>query len=146
MPSCITTGIASISLQYHIFHNLLDFLTRWTTSDYYLELISKLDTKRDILRGFIKVHILFHATQEPVYGLGLIEELALHGYHLSPGTLYPLLHSMQQDGYLVSQEEIVGGKIRRYYRSTELGQETLRDAQAKIKELVSEVLEPLPGG
>ena len=35
---------------------------------------------------------------------------------------------------------------RRYYRSTGLGQETLRDAQAKIKELVSEVLEPLPEG
>ena len=104
-----------------------------------------MDTKRDILRGFIKVHILFHASQEPVYGLGLIEELARHGYHLSPGTLYPLLHAMQQDGYLISQEENVGGKVRRYYRSTELGQETLRDAQTKIKELISEVLEPLPG-
>ena len=113
---------------------------------YYLFAISDLDTRRDILRGFIKVHILFHATQEPVYGLGLIEELARHGYHLSPGTLYPLLHAMQQDGYLVSQEEVVGGKVRRYYRSTELGQETLRDAQSKIKELVSEVLEPLPKG
>lgn len=104
-----------------------------------------MDTKRDILRGFIKVHILFHATKEPVYGLGLIEELARHGYHLSPGTLYPLLHSMQQAGYLVSQEEVVAGKVRRYYRSTNLGQETLRDARVKIKELVSEVLEPLPG-
>ena len=66
-----------------------------------------MDTKRDILRGFIKVHILFHAAKEPVYGLGLIQELARHGYHLGPGTLYPLLHSMQEDGYLVSQEEIV---------------------------------------
>ena len=51
---------------------------------------------------------------------------------------------MQQDGYLVSQEEVVGGKVRRYYRSTGLGQETLRDAQTKIKELMSEVLETLP--
>ena len=51
---------------------------------------------------------------------------------------------MQQEGYLVSQEEVVGGKIHRYYRSTGLGQESLRDAQSKIKELVSEVLEPLP--
>jgi DNA-binding PadR family transcriptional regulator len=80
-----------------------------------------------------------------VFGLGLIEELARHGYRLSPGTLYPLLHSMQREGYLVSQEEVVAGKVRRYYRSTNLGQETLRDAQVKMKELVSEVLEPLPG-
>jgi PadR family transcriptional regulator PadR len=99
-----------------------------------------MDTNRDILRGFIKVHILFHASQEPVYGLGLIEELARHGYHLSPGTLYPILHSMEKDSYLSSYEEVVNGKVRRYYRATSLGQETLRDAQAKIKELVTEVL------
>ncbi|MDA0263407.1 MAG: PadR family transcriptional regulator [Chloroflexi bacterium] len=104
-----------------------------------------MDTRRDILRGFIKVHILFHATEEPVYGSGLIEELGRHGYHVSPGTLYPLLHSMQEEGYLVSQQEVVAGKARRYYRSTQLGKETLVDAQDKIRELVSEVLGPLPG-
>ncbi len=104
-----------------------------------------MDTKRDILRGFIKVHILFHAAQEPVYGLGLIEELARHGYHLSPGTLYPLLHSMQQDGYLVSQEEIVGGKVRRYYRSTGLGQEILRDPRPGLKSWCPKCWNPCRG-
>ena len=103
-----------------------------------------MDTSRDILKGFIKVHILFHSTQEPVYGSGLIEELGRHGYHLSRGTLYPLLHSMEKDGYLESRQEVVGGKVRRYYGSTGLGKATLKDAQVKIKELVSEVLEPLP--
>jgi PadR family transcriptional regulator PadR len=77
-----------------------------------------MDNNREILRGFIKVHILFHASKEPVYGLGLIEELARHDYHLSPGTLYPILHSMEQEGYLQSYGEVVGGKIRRYYRNT----------------------------
>jgi PadR family transcriptional regulator, regulatory protein PadR len=100
-----------------------------------------MDTNRDILRGFIKVHILYHASREPVYGLGFIEELSRHGYHLSPGTLYPVLHSMEKYGYLISYEEVVGGKVRRYYRSTPLGLETLKDAQAKIKELVAEVLD-----
>ncbi|HZA24723.1 MAG TPA: PadR family transcriptional regulator [Dehalococcoidia bacterium] len=99
-----------------------------------------MDTNRDILRGFIKVHILFHASQEPVYGLGLMEELARHGYHLSPGTLYPILHSMEKGSYLTSHEEVVSGKVRRYYRATPLGQEALREAQGKIKELVAEVL------
>jgi PadR family transcriptional regulator PadR len=99
-----------------------------------------MDTSREILRGFIKVHILFHASHEPVYGLGLIEELARHGYHLSPGTLYPILHAMERDSYLASHEEVIGGKVRRYYRATDLGQGTLREAQTKIKELVAEVL------
>ncbi|MQG33096.1 MAG: helix-turn-helix transcriptional regulator [SAR202 cluster bacterium] len=103
-----------------------------------------MDIRRDILRGFIKVHILFHSTQEPVYGSGLIEELGRHGYLLSPGTLYPLLHSMEQDGYLKSRQRVVNGRVRRYYRSTDLGKETLREAQIKVKELVSEVLAPLP--
>ena len=105
-----------------------------------------MDTSRDILRGFIKVHILFHAAQEPVYGLGLMEELARHGYHLSPGTLYPLLHSMEQEDYLTSYGEVVGGKVRRYYRATPLGEQALREAQVKIKELVAEVLPEEPKG
>ncbi len=105
-----------------------------------------MDTERDILRGFIKIHILFHASHQPVYGVGLIEELARHGYHLSPGTLYPLLHSMEDEGYLNSYEEVVRGKVRRCYRATPLGQKTLREAQLKIRELVAEVLEEPPQG
>ena len=103
-----------------------------------------MDTNREILRGFIKVHILFHASKEPVYGLGLIEELARHAYHLSPGTLYPILHSMEQEGYLQSYGEVVGGKIRRYYQTTPRGDAALKEAQAKIRELVAEVLEEEP--
>jgi PadR family transcriptional regulator PadR len=99
-----------------------------------------MDTSRDFLKGFIKVHILFHASQERVYGLGLIEELARHGYRLSPGTLYPLLHGMEEGGYLMSREEVVGGKVRRYYRTTPLGDQALKEAQAKIRELAAEVL------
>ncbi|MEE8392587.1 MAG: helix-turn-helix transcriptional regulator, partial [Anaerolineae bacterium] len=49
---------------------------------------------RELFLGFIKIHILHHAGQEPVYGLWLIEELAHHGYTVSPGTLYPTLHSL----------------------------------------------------
>ncbi len=105
-----------------------------------------MDTGRDILRGFIKVHILFHASQEPVYGMGLIEELERHGYHLSPGTLYPLLHSMEREGYLTSYGEVVGGKVRRYYQTTPSGEQTLGEAQVKIRELVAEVLPERLGG
>jgi DNA-binding PadR family transcriptional regulator len=103
-----------------------------------------MDTNREILRGFIKVHILYHAHHEPVYGLGLIEELARHEYHLSPGTLYPILHAMEQEGYLQSHGEVVGGKVRRYYRTTPTGDAALEEAQAKIRELVAEVLEEVP--
>ena len=64
---------------------------------------------RDFFLGFIKVHILHHASREPVYGLQLIVELVRHGYNISPGTLYPVLHDLKKSGYLQCEERLVGG-------------------------------------
>ena len=96
---------------------------------------------RDFFLGFIKVHILYHANKRPVYGLWLIEELGRHGYKLSPGTLYPILHSMEENGYLDCHTELVEGKFRKYYPATGKGEDALREIQVKIKELVNEVIE-----
>jgi PadR family transcriptional regulator, regulatory protein PadR len=96
---------------------------------------------RNFFLGFIKIHILHHAGQNPVYGLELIKELREHGYELSPGTLYPLLHDLEKSGYLERQDQLIGGKIRKYYTLTERGHAALAEAKTKIRELVSEVLE-----
>jgi len=96
---------------------------------------------RDFFLGFIKIHILHHAEQEPVYGLALIEELHHHGYELSPGTLYPILHQLEAKGYLLPEERVVGGKVRKYYSITAQGSAALVEARQKIQELVAEVLE-----
>lgn len=94
---------------------------------------------RKLFLGFISVHILHHAKEEPFFGLWMIEELEHHGYNMSPGTLYPLLHSMEKDGLLDSEERNVNGKIRKYYRITPLGEEVLTQLKSKIKELSKEV-------
>lgn len=96
---------------------------------------------RDFFLGFIKIHILHHAVKEPVYGLWLIEELGRHGYRLSPGTLYPILHKLEEENLLKSYSENVGGKIRKYYRTTPKGIKTLAKIKEKINELVAEVME-----
>jgi DNA-binding PadR family transcriptional regulator len=57
--------------------------------------------ERYLYVGLIRLHILHHAAEEPIYGLGMIEELSRHGYKLSAGTLYPLLHGLEKKGYLV---------------------------------------------
>ena len=68
----------------------------------------------DLWRGLIQLHVLHHASEEDVYGLGLIEELSRHGYSIGPGTLYPLLHRLTERGYL--RERAAGdGRQRRYY-------------------------------
>jgi PadR family transcriptional regulator PadR len=109
-------------------------------------MISSLDMRQDdmvreFFLGFIKVHILHHATEAPVYGLALITELRRHGYELSPGKLYPVLHELERAGYLWRLNRVVNGKVRKYYVLTRRGGAALRDARRKIGELVGELLE-----
>jgi PadR family transcriptional regulator, regulatory protein PadR len=96
---------------------------------------------RSFFLGFIKIHILHHATKEPVYGLWLIEELRRHGYGISPGTLYPIFHSLQEDGLLQVREQVVDGKRRKYYRTTPKGKKTLQRAKRNAQELLNEIVE-----
>jgi DNA-binding PadR family transcriptional regulator len=96
---------------------------------------------RDFFLGFIKIHILHHAAQEAIYGLAMIEELERHGYDMSPGTLYPILHGMEEDGLLEREERVVDGRVRKYYTATDAGRRQLADVKEKIRELVDEVLE-----
>jgi PadR family transcriptional regulator PadR len=96
---------------------------------------------RDFFLGFIKIHVLHHAAHEPIYGGAMIAELARHGYDLSPGTLYPLLHSLQEQGYLAREERVVAGRVRKYYVITAEGSAALQEAKRRMAELVREVLE-----
>jgi DNA-binding PadR family transcriptional regulator len=98
---------------------------------------------RDFFLGFVKVHVLHHASRHPIYGVSFLAELNRHGYHLSPGTLYPLLHSLEAAGYLTREDQVVEGKIRKYYRITPHGEAALGEARRKIGELVEEIMEPV---
>ncbi|WP_078411004.1 PadR family transcriptional regulator [Priestia abyssalis] len=95
---------------------------------------------REFFLGSIKIHILYHAKIEPVYGAYMIEELASHGYKISPGTIYPTFHQLEKDGLLHRVEKLVDGKIRKYYTITEKGIEMLEGAKQQIRELAKEVL------
>jgi PadR family transcriptional regulator PadR len=96
---------------------------------------------RTFFLGFIKIHILHHAAHAPVFGLALIRELARHGYDVSPGTVYPILHELERAGYLKREDRVVHGKVRKYYRITPLGAQALDEVRIKIAELVTEVLQ-----
>jgi len=98
---------------------------------------------REIDLAFIKLHILYHAAKEEVYGVGLIEELGRHGYKLSPGTLYPTLAKMESLGLLSFETRTVNHKQRKYYRITPPGLAELNKVKAKITELYNEVVEEL---
>lgn len=96
---------------------------------------------REFFLGFVRIHVLYHAAVEPIYGLAMIDELGRHGYDLSPGTLYPILHDMEEAGLLERRERVVEGRRRKYYSATAAGEAVLADAREKIRELVAEVLD-----
>jgi PadR family transcriptional regulator, regulatory protein PadR len=96
---------------------------------------------RDLYSGLIRLHILHHAAEEPIFGLGMAEELERHGYRLSLGTLYPLLHGLERRGYLKSSEQRHGKTKRRVYRATPAGRKALAAAKSKVRELFGEIIE-----
>lgn len=100
-----------------------------------------LDADRDLYSGLIRLHVLHHAVEEPIFGLGMIDELARHGYRISPGSLYPLLHSLEKKGYLRPSTQRNGKSLRKVYRATALGRKALAAAKSKVRELFRELIE-----
>jgi DNA-binding PadR family transcriptional regulator len=94
---------------------------------------------QDLLTGLIRLHILHHASVSEFYGQWMIHELARHGYTLSPGTLYPMLHGLERRGYLKSKNERSGRTFRRLYRATALGREANKIAKIQVRELIGEL-------
>ncbi|MGH1571230.1 PadR family transcriptional regulator [Methylobacterium sp. P31] len=101
---------------------------------------------QDLLAGFVRLHILHHAAEGDLYGQWMIEELGRHGYTLSAGTLYPMLHAMERRGYLTSRIERAGRSQRRLYRATPSGREALDLARERMRELFHEVLPGMEPG
>jgi DNA-binding PadR family transcriptional regulator len=100
---------------------------------------------QDLYSGLIRLHVLHHAAREAVFGLGMIRELQRHRYRIGPGTLYPLLHRLEQKRYLRSRKQIIGGKLRRCYTITPTGRRALTQGKARVCELFEELFEREPG-
>jgi DNA-binding PadR family transcriptional regulator len=106
-----------------------------TKSDY------NLSADRDLYSGLIRLHVLHHAAEEPIFGLGMIQELGRHGYRISPGSLYPLLHALEKKGYLRAAQQRNGKSLRRVYRATAKGRKALAAAKHQVRELFHELIE-----
>jgi PadR family transcriptional regulator PadR len=123
---------------------ILDCLT-----DFRYECIKQLNPKGqtlsskyyDLYSGLVRFHVLYHASREPVFGLGMIRELNRHGYRLGPGTMYPLLHGMEKRGWLKSSKQRVAERSRRVYVVTRAGQAALKSGQERVRELFQELTE-----
>jgi DNA-binding PadR family transcriptional regulator len=102
------------------------------------------DQKRELFDGLIRIHVLLHASQEPIFGLLMMKELEHHGYRIGPGTLYPLLHGLEESGLLRSASNHAKGGRRRLYKITPAGKRALEKTKVKIDELYNELHEEHP--
>jgi len=91
--------------------------------------------------------ILAALAREPLHGYGLISEVeALSGGRvaLRPGTLYGALDRLSDDGLVeMAREEVVDGRLRRYYRLTDDGDTALRAETERMRRNVEAVEERL---
>ena len=99
-----------------------------------------MDAVRSFRRGAVHLHILHHAAEHRVHGTWLIEEMARHGHHIGPGTLYPMLHRLEAAGLLKSTGDVANGKVLRVYRATPAGKRALNEMRGALRELAAEVL------
>ena len=95
---------------------------------------------KGLYAGLMRLHILHHAAEQVVCGVWIMEELRRHGYEISPGTLYPMLHGLERKGYLQSTKEQVGKTMRRLYSITAEGESALSEAKVKVRELYGEII------
>jgi DNA-binding PadR family transcriptional regulator len=72
-------------------------------------------------RGAVELHVLHHAAEREIHGAWMAAELARHGYAISPGTLYPTLHRLRDQGLLTCRDEVVEGGAGACTRITDSG-------------------------
>jgi PadR family transcriptional regulator, regulatory protein PadR len=102
------------------------------------------DYQRELLHGLIRIHVLAHAREEPIFGLEMMKELAHHGYRIGPGTLYPLLRGLVRAGLLKPLPRKAKQGRRRFYGITPAGRQALEAARVKVDELHHELHEAHP--
>jgi len=99
------------------------------------------DEYQALYSGLIRLHVLHHASEAPIFGLEMIKELSRHGYRIGAGTLYPILHELEAKEWLHSEKELAGGRFRRVYRATRKGRRALAAAKEKVSELFGELFQ-----
>lgn len=83
---------------------------------------------RSLVSGSMSMLILRLLSEKDMYGYEMIETLRKRSenvFELKAGTLYPLLHSLEEKSYLTCYEQEVSGKVRKYYSITKSGRHFL---------------------
>ena len=92
---------------------------------------------RKLMASSSDMLILKLLEQEDMYGYQMIEQLRARSknvFDMKAGTLYPLLHQLEQKGYLIAYEESAGeARVRKYYHLTDKGRKYLAQREQDWK-------------
>ena len=91
---------------------------------------------REFQRGFVKLYALWRASKGEVYGVQIIEEMRVLGFKVSPGTLYPVLHTLLEEKDVTVADHVVNGKVRKLYRATPKGRDEAEEVIEKLQKLL----------
>ena len=92
---------------------------------------------KSLISGSTAMLILRLLEEKDMYGYEMIETLEKKSnniFQLKAGTLYPLLHSLEEKGCLTVYEDFVNGKTRKYYSLTKEGKKYLKQKKDEWKE------------
>ena len=101
---------------------------------------------RSLVSGSTTMLLLKLLSEKDMYGYEMIETLrekSQNVFELQAGTLYPLLHGMEDKNYLTVYEKEVGGKVRKYYSFTKTGRKVLEEKKEEWKIYSSAVVNVL---
>lgn len=108
-----------------------------------------MELDRSLVSGSMALLVMKLLEDGDKYGYEMIEALRLRSddtFHLKAGTLYPLLHTLEEKGLVTAYEGRQRWKTRRYYRLTEQGRSALREKEAAWNAYARAVHQVLRGG
>lgn len=98
---------------------------------------------KSLISGSTSMLLLKLLSEKDMYGYEMIEKLrerSQNVFELKAGTLYPLLHSLEEKNLLTVYEQEAAGKIRKYYRITAEGRRMLKKKQEEWQQYSEAVL------
>lgn len=87
---------------------------------------------KELLKGSTVILLLTVLNKKEMYGYELIKEIEKSSegvFSMKEGTLYPILHTLESEGWLEAYWSTHDGRKRKYYRITELGRSQLKEKQ-----------------
>lgn len=97
---------------------------------------------KDLSTGTIPMMVLSVISSEDMYGYKIIKSLEARSdnvFSLKEGTLYPILHSLEQEGYVESYWDTSTGRKKKYYQITKQGVKQLKAKQVEFEEFTASV-------